>query len=574
MNEFLRNLFDTIRMAKRTELSNLKYPIFQTNVINNEIHLILSLYDYNNSLYMYQGRGETFQTAIESALDTYYNYKIYKPQSIRIDIIKDIRPAKKSDPFLDIKNDRILFKTGIDGLAVGKNLDALFLPEEVLLFNLIKDQKFQVKNIKEAFNKHYHLPSGEKFIDSLNRVSLLEIYKIRTDTYYIDDYSINNLNYLSSLAPQISKDAIMEAIILTKDNYFKNVVNKKGKYIYSYLPWEGVKEKRYNILRHAGTTYSILETFELTGDKELLKICEGAIQFLLEKIINYEFNGKSVNVVVEKDIIKLGGNALTIIALAKYTQITGDTKFLPLMQSMAEWMVVTQNEEGRFTIHKQQYSTGKIYDFISHYYPGEAMLALVRLYQIDGNEIWLDIAEKSAYYLIEIRDKNSNEDTIAHDHWLLYALNELYQQRPQASYLNHGLLIANAIVKSQILNDGENNEWNGAYLLPEPRLESTPTACRSEGLCAVYQLLNNLDNTTDVTKIKKAIKKAIDEGIRFQLRTQLRPEKVMFYNNKKLCLGAFQRGLYKYDLRIDYTQHNISSLISYYKLLTHKIKNM
>ncbi|MDR7855942.1 hypothetical protein [Tissierella sp.] len=362
----------------------------------------------------------------------------------------------------------------------------------------------------------------------------------------------------------ITKETLIEAIVFTKNFYFKNVVNKNGKYIYSYLPDKNKKENQYNILRHAGTTYSILETYELMPDEELLKTAELAINFFIDKVKNFEINGNLVSAVIDRDIIKLGGNALGIIMLAKYTQITGNFGHLTLMQRMARWICETQDELGRFIIQKQQFSTKEVYNFTSDYYPGEAILSLVRLYEIDGNEDWLDCAELAAHYLIKIRDKSKDMDTILHDHWLLYGLNELYKSRPQELYFNHVMLITKSIMKSQVIDNKEYPYWNGAYSIPHIRLESTPTACRSEGLCAAYSLFHDEGNDIEANKIKTAI----EEGIRFQLQTQLRPESVVNYKNKNLCIGAFQRGLKQYDLRIDFTQHNISSMIAYYKILS------
>ncbi len=317
----------------------------------------------------------------------------------------------------------------------------------------------------------------------------------------------------------ISKDTLLDAISLTKNNYYKRVVKKNGKYIYSYLPEESNKKKDYNILRHAGTTYSILEAYELMPDDELLKVAESAINYIIGKIKNFEINGNKVSVVVEKDTIKLGGNALAIIMLAKYSQITNNNEHIALMQSMANYICETQDMDGEFIIQKQRYSTKEIY--------------------------------------------NANINTIIHDHWLLYALNELYLEQPQDMYIEHTLLITKSIIKSQIIDNIENPHWNGAYRIPYLRLESTPTACRSEGLCAAYHLLHDNGYSKEALKVKNAI----DEGIGFQLQNQVRHESVTPYKNKKLCLGAFKRGLTMHDLRIDFTQHNISSLIAYYKIL-------
>src|SRR5699024_5282749 len=107
---------------------------------------------------------------------------------------------------------------------------------------------------------------------------------------------------------------------------------------------------------------------------------------LFKRIKPLEVNGNDIKVVVEKDAQKVGGNALAIVALAKYTEVTGNNKHVPLMQDLASWIKEVQGDDGEFTVHKQRYSNGERFDFVSHYYPGEAILALVRLYQVDKNE--------------------------------------------------------------------------------------------------------------------------------------------------------------------------------------------
>src|SRR5699024_2443768 len=148
-----------------------------------------------------------------------------------------------------------------------------------------------------------------------------------------------------------------------------------GKYIYSFLPHLNKREKRYNMLRHAGTTYSMLETYELMPDDKLLAEAKRAFDYLFDRIKTHKINDKKVKVVVEKSAQNRGGNALTIVGLAKYTQATGDEQYIPLMQDLASWLKEVQGDDGEFKIHKQNPATGEIFDFISHYYPGESILA-------------------------------------------------------------------------------------------------------------------------------------------------------------------------------------------------------
>jgi hypothetical protein len=279
--------------------------------------------------------------------------------------------------------------------------------------------------------------------------------------------------------------------------------------------------------------------------------------------MDIDINGVSTKVVVHNNKYKLGGNALAILAMAKYTQLTKSTKYLSVMNDLALWMQETQDENGWFPIHKKDYKTGETADFISRFYPGECILSLVRLYQIDKNETWLDIAEKAALYLIDVRDREETVDTVNPDHWLMYGLNELHRERPNEKYLQHSLLMAKAIIKIQIKEHEEHPEWIGGYIVLNPPPKSTQAACYSEGLGAAYRLLRDHGYNDSLSDIKDAI----DLGIRFQLQMQIKPNDSSI---SKEWIGGIQKAPTMRGIRIDYTQHNISSFIQYYGILTNK----
>lgn len=567
MEKLLREIYNSIVNDTAPRLPrNRKLEKKAVKLPNKRYLAFISVDDLESRALVSNGQGKSLKKAIEVAIENFKTLKPsnFTPKTVKLDVVSSIKPILRKNNIIDLKKDEIKYNRGLDGIAFGSDFHTAFLPQEVTGYNMIKSRKF---NIKRAFNAlHNHLPTTfSTFAEPIDNNSQTEAYRFRTKSYFINEKGFVKLYRGHKIYKTLTEADLKDAITLTKDNYFKNVVGKNGKFIYSFLPAVNKREKRYNILRHAGTVYSMLEIYEIMPDEELMEEIKRAFEFLINKIKPLEINGEKVKVVVEKDAHKVGGNALAIIAFAKYTQITKDTQYVKLMQDLASWMKHVQDETGRFTVHKQRYSTGEPFDFVSHYYPGEAILSLVRLYQIDKNEEWLDVAEKAAQYLITIRDRDVTIDTIAHDHWLLYGLNELYRERQKDIYLNHSFFIAEAMMKTQITKDtASRKELVGGYVPKsgnEPR--STPVACRSEGLGAAYRLARDFNHPDIANKMKKAI----ENGIKFQLQMQLKPESVMYYKNKKLCLGAVQSGLKTFDLRIDYTQHNISSFISYLKIL-------
>ena len=337
--------------------------------------------------------------------------------------------------------------------------------------------------------------------------------------------------------------------------YLARSVLPDGRFIYSYQADRDRINSGYNILRHFGTIFAMLEVYEHTGQKEILDSALRAFRHLENSFYKDNLKGIPVGKIVEKGYMKLGGNALALLAMTKYTSLTGDKRFLKDMEMLARWMVLTQGEKGNFTIHKQSYPGGRISDFMSSYYPGEAIFSLVRLYGVQANPLWLDTAEKAARYLILERDRGKSSSRLPHDHWLLYGLNELFRLRPEQIYLDHAFRIADGIVASQNL-DPPYPDWRGSYYKP-PR--STPTATRSEGLMAAYRLARDHGQQERAERYLEAV----ERGITFQLSTQILDESAFHFPDPLHAMGGFRESLTGSEIRIDYVQHNLSSIIGY-----------
>ena len=365
-----------------------------------------------------------------------------------------------------------------------------------------------------------------------------------------------------AVVPEVSKDELYESAVMAGD-YLARHVNEDGSFVYEYDAGEDRDLGGYNILRHGGTTYSMAELYKVTRDPELLEAMTRAIQYLDAQIEMCVEGPIDARCVVERGAVKVGGNALAILAMVEFMEATETDQYLERAQQLARWIQSVQGEDGRFEVHKQNVVTGERLGFRSEYYPGEAIFALTRLHDLDGNEAWLDVAEANATYLIEVRDAGLDIDELIHDHWLLYGLNELYRERPEHRYLKHAERTAKAIVGAQRrAGDAANYPpiWEGSYYTP-PR--STPTATRTEGLLAAHALMRDFGSMLMVREIEEAIW----AGIGFQLRTQIQEANRVAVADFEQARGGFRVNLNGYQVRIDYVQHNLSALLGAWELL-------
>ena len=469
------------------------------------------------------------------------------PRYLKIDFVTGV-----GTPATVERRGSIELERGLEGLAFDHSSGLAFLPEEVLSRTLVtSDGVIREDNIADYARALGGASSSQA--DQLWSGGLAEVRSFTTRSFFSDGSGLRPLERGHARLHRSSLEEILEAATAAGE-YLRRSVTGSGRFVYSYLPKTDRVKDDYNILRHAGAVYSMLELYEITEDRDLLAGAVRALEFLREQIEPCPESGAEATAcVVEKGYVKLGGNALALLAICKYAQVTGDRSLLSLARRLGRRMLAIQADNGEFKIHKQHVESGRVDDLVSEYYPGEALFALVRLSDLDGDSVWLDAAEAGAQYLITVRDAGLSDAELSHDHWLLYALDELHRRRPGELYERHALRLAAAIIESQN-REPEFSDWRGSYYRP-PR--STPTATRSEGLCAAHQLARDGGRAREATAMLEAVRLGVD----FQLQTQFRPESALYLEDQQRVLGGFHRSLTDFEIRIDYVQHNISSLL-------------
>lgn len=474
----------------------------------------------------------------------------YNPRWVKMDFVRDVIRLNNISLEQPFHMDKSLF-----GLAFDRESCIAFLPEELMAQNLIdQNQYVKLGNITEYIKKQ---PARSGANQQGFTVSPDRMYRFSTNAFFIDCGAVYPLFRGHRLWEQVSKADLQKAAI-EGGRYLIRSVLPNGRFVYVYQSRQDFVPERYNIIRHAGTIYSIIELYRVTGDPQLIRAGKQAVRYLLGSIHHCTTRLGPGNCVVEGGYTKLGANALAAVALAEYMKATGEREHLSVLLGLGKWILSAQGGTGEFVNQRQAYPEGPPEDFRSKYYPGEALLALLRINTVNPDNRWLDAAEAGARFLIDVRDKTLSNAELYHDHWLMYALKELYPQRPNSLFLNHTLRLAWAIVERQNRHP-QFQDWLGSFYLP-PR--STPTATRMEGLSAAYWLAKDSGDT----RTARVILHALWRGIKFQLRTQFWPESAMYLINPQRALGGFRRSLTDFDIRIDYVQHNISSLLGLYRI--------
>ncbi len=462
---------------------------------------------------------------------------------VKLDIVKGAQALKDLDLGKSLELDSSLF-----GLAVEGKLEKAFLPEELSLVALESGSGISLDLSNRLFKE---TRVGQKAQEIARSTRNYVVFN--TISYFGDGKSAWPL-FRGNREWKAYSETDIDLALDRAGKYLARAVKDDGRFVYEYKPYRGREVPEYNILRHAGTVFAMMELYGARKDPEVRKAAERAMGYLLRQVRGGSIAGKPVKFVVEQGEVKLGGNGLAALALAEYARVTGNRKYDEVMRGLGEWILATQDANGRFKVHKQSFPLGRVSSFKSEYYPGEAIFALMRIYGLTGEKKWLDGADAGARYQLKVFSL-LDDRRLPHDHWLLYGLNEVHRKRPRPEFLDGAMRFARVIIQAQHTRENQPQpDWDGGYYKP-PR--SAPTATRMEGLNSAYALARDFGRGADA----KQIRRSIDKGTGFLLRMQVGPEIAMYCQDPEASLGGFRESLARASIRVDYVQHSISALL-------------
>jgi hypothetical protein len=235
------------------------------------------------------------------------------------------------------------------------------------------------------------------------------------------------------------------------------------------------------------------------------------------------------------------------------------------LQRLGQFLLYMQKDDGGFYSKYLPHAGGRDEQWTSLYYPGEAALGLVMLYERDHQPQWLDAALRALDYLARLREGRT---TVEADHWAILATARLQHV---CAEVDGGLLTTRLqqhvvqIAESMLAERPPHPPRSSLHGCFTDDGRTTPTATRLEGLLAALEVVP--DNQHD---LRTRMRSAITDGIEFLLRAYLPSGEHHGAMPRAIATlppghAAHSRSFNRRatEVRIDYAQHALSAMLAF-----------
>ena len=365
----------------------------------------------------------------------------------------------------------------------------------------------------------------------------------------------------------LSAELLHERIDMAKD-YLAAAVDADGRFTYRINLSGETPRPAYNVLRHAGTIYALGQVHERGGEPEVAKPISRATDYLIQRYVRTPEDGSGWLAVFSRPDeesldtdgpeAKLGGAGLALLAMDAARDSGALDVNVETMKALGRFMLFMQHGDGSF---HSKYSESEGYlAFQSLYYPGEAILGFIRLYEAEPDPRWLRAAALGTAHLVETR---RGETDLPADHWLMLAMEPLlglYGQLDQppvsaTEIREHMLQLGLSMISEQ--EEAERDGGPSGSFARDGRC--TPTATRLEGLAALWRSMGAWGLDSDRARVADSV----GRGTQFLLTCQvLEGEGIggVLRAQKPLDSADSSFNRRQAEIRIDYVQHAISAM--------------
>jgi hypothetical protein len=301
-----------------------------------------------------------------------------------------------------------------------------------------------------------------------------------------------------------------------------------------------------NFLRQAGTSFSLMLVYEMTGELRYLEVARKSVQYLLASIRLLDAD-KAYFLFGKK--AKLGGISLPMLTMLKIRQLTGTTEYDKILTKLANMILFLQEKynTGQYKstyVYLGDYEYEKNSGWESRIYPGEALYALAGMYQTFGDTRYKESMDWALEFYYGEKWKSH-----AFLPWTISAFTSLYRQTGEQKYVDYVFFLSDQLLTQQNL-DADDEVYGSFHSLP-----SANTGSYMEGLTDAIHIARLVGDKGRLQVYQERAKM----GYRWLFMLQYGKSESAALKRPAMAQGGFRKTLTHSKLRIDNTQHAISS---------------
>ncbi|MBI5945038.1 MAG: hypothetical protein HY864_11765 [Chloroflexi bacterium] len=270
---------------------------------------------------------------------------------------------------------------------------------------------------------------------------------------------------------QIEDGALKDSIVAAGD-YLTRQQLANGELPYQVDFFTGERAYSPSYLRLVAGTGSLFTVCRVSGDSNYCAAGDFALEHYLEFLVSEPEKFKGVCLYTEGGC-QLSGSALTVDAIYKRWQATGnfsltDSTLLDTAVDLGYFIVSMRKPDGGFYHSFDPHLTGEINpDYFAAFSSGEALLALMELYEMTGDVFWLTQAREVNNYMVT--------QPVTEDHWHSFAFGMFARlDKLNKADQKYASQIADTIIAGQVRS-------------LDPKNSSIATATKIESLAALAQ---------------------------------------------------------------------------------------
>ncbi len=441
------------------------------------------------------------------------------------------------------------------GVSFDPAFKLAFLEQEMNANAFIVEDKKQKKKRIHWRNVHHYIKQNSGHQLWIDERMIRQVIVFQTESFFFDGRTFVDLSTAPYFNGQRKREryniGTLYEMIDNASQYLAEQVEDSGAYQYGVFPYFQRAIGHYNILRHASSTYALIESYEVTRRSEFIPKIQVALDYLIdtayyEKVL---LDGTRVGYIREassENEIKLGANAAALLALSKHYEVFGKNTYKTVAQRLSQG-IITFFREGRF-VHVLDADADTVKEaFRIIYYEGEAVFALLKYYEWCEDTALLEFCETVFEHFYEAQYEQFA------DHWLSYASYHLFKYRPSTKLFAFNL--ANA---GKILPFASTRETTYATLL-ELFMATDALLEHNRHLPTPYEI----PETFDETFFQEVVNFRVVQGF----SGYMYPEVAMYFKAPMAILDSFYIRHHSFRIRIDDVEHALSGYCRfYYKL--------